>query len=597
MPDQEDLLKKVAFLEDEVNSLKLRLARLEGQSVQSSSLGENTGSALKKENNAKESHYHYDGIKESHDLKEEHSAKEKVRPGHSFRDTVLTKDGLESMIGGQLLNRIGIVILLFGVAYFLKYSFDNRWINEVGRIIIGLIGGISLLVAGDFAMSRKYSYFSQGLTGGGIAVIYLTTFAAANFYNIFGAPVAFGLLAITALAGGILSVRQNAFGVAILSTIGGFLSPFLIGSKSAHPVPLLSYIVILNLVVLSLAYYKNWRSLNLLSFAGTVLVYILYKSQSAAAKDVLVIELFLAVYFVIFGTLAFFYNVRHKKPTQAPDVLLMVLNIAFFLAASLDNLHRFGNWHGLFVIALAVVYLVVSLTIQKRKSGDNLLFLSLLGIGLALVTIAIPIQLKGAWIDIAWVVEAVALVYSGIRAENKWVWRAGLLLLVFAALIQTTRYVSKTIVPIFNLHSFASFLAIAGFFLAFYWFYSRPGAADRGKVIWPAAVLGTGLALKQVSQEVTAAVYHYKLGFQSSFAESLAWAVLAVMIMAVGMTRDIKGFRFISLALFGLTVTKIMLFDLSNLAMVFRVVILLTMGAILVGVSFAYQRKEKGVEK
>lgn len=573
MIDQEDLLKRVESLEEEVNSLKLKLARLENQAIQGISPRVKTSQ------------------------QDKHSAKEDLQSRRPLKKTLLTKDGLERMIGGQLLNRIGIVILLFGVAYFLKYSFDNRWINEVGRIIIGLTGGVLLLVAGDIAMNRKYIYFSQGLTGGGIAVIYLTTFAAANYYNIFSPVAAFMLLVLTALAGGFLSVRQNAFGVAILSTIGGFLSPFLIGSKSGHPIPLFSYITILDLLVLSLAYYKNWRSLNLLSFAGTVFVYILYKSQSTATPEVLAVELFLAAFFVIFGTLAFFYNVRHKKPTRAPDVLLMVLNIAFFLAASLDNLHRFGNWHGLFVISLAVLYLVVSLTIQRKKSGDNLLFLALLGIGLALVTIAIPIQLNGAWVDIAWMVEAVTLVYGGIKAENKWVSRAGLFLLTFASLFQTTEYVPKTIAPVFNLHSLAAFLAIAGFFLVFYWFNSKPGAADGKIIIWPAAVLGTGLALKQVSWEVVTAVYYFKLGIQNSFAVSLSWAVLAVIIITVGMARDIKGFRFISLALFGLTVSKIMLFDLSNLAMVFRVVILLTVGAILVGVSFAYQRKEKEVEK
>ena len=589
MPDQNDLLSKIESLEDEIDTLKLRLDRLEKREAQSIASDKGKGPVPETASAAE--------VFGPPSLDQGHKAIKKLSFRSSSIKNALTRDGLESMIGGQFLNRIGIIILLIGVAYFLKYAFDNGWINEVGRIIIGLIGGVSLVVAGDIAMNRRYAYFSQGLTGGGIAIIYLTTFAAANYYSIFSPAAAFGLLVVTALAGGILSVRQNAFGVAILSTIGGFLSPFLIGSKSSQPIPLLSYIVVLDLVILSLAYYKNWRSLNLLSFAGTFLVYVIYKSQHIAAAEVLVNELFLAAFFAIFGALAFLYNVRHKKPTEALDVLLMVLNIAFFLGASLENLSRFDSWHGLFVVSLAVLYLMVSLFIQKSKSGDKLLFLSLLGIGLALVTIAIPIQLKGVWIDIAWLVEAAALVYSGLKADNKWVWRAGLLLLVFASLAQTTNYVPKNIVPVFNLHSLTAFLAIAGFFLVFYWFYSRPGAADREKIIWPAAVLGTGLALWQVSREVVSLVYYFKSGLQNSFAVSLSWAILAIVIMGVGMARDIKGFRFISLALFGLTVSKIMLFDLSNLAMVFRVIILLLVGAILVGVSFAYQRKDTGVKK
>ncbi|OPX84132.1 MAG: hypothetical protein A4E53_03907 [Pelotomaculum sp. PtaB.Bin104] len=388
--------------------------------------------------------------------------------------------------------------------------------------------------------------------------------------------------------------------MAIISTIGGFLSPFLIGSQSDQAAALLGYIVVLDLVILYLAYYKNWRSLNLLSFAGTAIVYIVYNSQSSLNQETLIIELFLAAFFVIFGTLAFFYNLRHQKPTKAPDVLLMVGNIAFFLSASLENLNQFNDWHGLFVLSLAVLYLVVSLNIQRKKSGDNLLFLSLLGIGLALVTIAIPIQLEEPWVDIAWLVEAIVLVYGGIRAENKGVWRSGVLLLLFSSLAQMNTFVLGKAIPVFNFYSLGAYLAIAGFFLVFYWFYSRPDTFDRLErkiVTWPTAALGTGLALRQLAREVSAIVHYYQLGFQDIFAVSLAWAVLAIIFMAIGMLKEIKGFRYISLAMFGITVIKIMLFDLSSLAIVFRVVILLTVGAILVGVSFAYLRKERGEQK
>lgn len=575
MMDQEDgLQRKIENLEEEVQSLQSRVTRLENLVAQKDHFALSPDLPPISENRPPE------------------NAPFK-RPEFSAK---INRDNLESMIGGQLLNRIGIIVLLFGVAYFLKYSFDNRWINEVGRVIIGLIAGVSLLAAGDFTMGRRYIYFSQGLSGGGIGVIYLSTFAAANYYHIFSPAMAFGLLAVTALAGGVLSIRQNAFAVAILSTLGGFLTPFLIGSKSTSPVPLLSYIVVLDLVVLSLAYYKNWRSLNLLSFFGTAAVYLVYQSM-ASFKEPLLIELFLIVFFVIFGALTFFYNVRHKEPTRGADVLLMVLNVGFFLAASLNNLHGYGKWHGLFAIALAVIYLGVSVSIQKKKTGDNLLFLSLLGIGLALVTLAIPLQLDGEWITAAWLVEAVALVYSGFRGANVWVQRAGLFLLGLTSLLRMPEYIPRTTPPVFNLHSFSAFLAITGFFLVFYWFYSRPGAADREKVIWPAAVFGTVLALTQVSWEVTAAVRYFKLGYQDNFAVSLSWAVLAVILLAVGMVKEINGFRFIALALFGITVSKIMLIDLSNLAMIFRIVILLVMGAILVGVSFVYQRKDKKVEK
>ncbi|MHB8156091.1 MAG: DUF2339 domain-containing protein [Desulfocucumaceae bacterium] len=571
----QDHLKRIEKLENEVSALKARVYQLEkgsGQAVPSSQ-----PSALPPV------------ISEKPDAQS--PKKMKQESGVNWRD------GLESLVGGKLLNRVGILVLLFGMAYFLKYSFDNNWIGETGRIIIGLLAGIAFLVVGDFTMGRKYTYFSQGLSGGGIAIVYLTTYAAANFYDIFSPAIAFGLLALTALAGGMLAVRQNAYAVAVLSTLGGFLTPFLIGSDSNNPVPLLSYIAVLNLVVLCLAYYKNWRSLNFISFIGTVLVYTIYKASHYSLQETLAYETFLLIYFVIFGSLAFFYNIRHSKPTMAPDVFLMASNIGFFLAASLDNLSGQEDWHGLFVVSMALIYLTVSTLLQRRRMGDNLLFLSLLGIGLALVTIAIPLQLEGDWRDTAWVAEGIMLIYAGIRAGNRWVHRSGLSVLVMASLFQLTSYTPYSYytehAPVINAHSASAFLAVAGFFLAFYMFHKKDGLPDRRFVLWPAAIYGTFLALRQVSLEVMNAIKYYKLDYQAEFAISLSWIIIAVLIIAIGMLRDIKGFRFIALALIGITLSKIMLFDLNNLDMIFRVLILFIVGAILLTISFIYQRKDR----
>lgn len=560
------MMQRVEELEGEVSFLKTRLARLE-----------------------QEAGYKTPGDQGS--MKARRQAAEKVSgaSGAGIKD-VLTREGLESLIGGKLLNRVGIIVLLAGIAYFLKYSFDNNWINETGRIIIGLLAGTSLMVAGDLAMKRGYNYFSQGLSGGGIAVIYLTVYAGTNFYHIFNPGISFTLLALTALSGGILSVRQNAYGVALLSTLGGFMSPFLIGSSDPHPVPLLGYVALLDLAVLFLAYYKNWRSLNIISFIGTALVYIIYMSSYNSPAEVAVNGVFLLVFFVIFGSLAFLYNVRNKRPTEIWDVLLIVLNTAFFLAASLENLRQYDGWHGLFAVFLAAVFLLTSLWLQKRKTGDSLLTGAMLGTGLALVTVAIPLQMDGEWCTVFWLAEAIILFYLGVRARNIWVQRAGLSLLVLTSVFQMSEHVYKA-VPVVNLHSLGSYLAIAGLFFAFSALYRDTGLKDR-KLAWPLAVFGIIMALDQLSWEVTNFYRYYKLGHQYDFAVSLVWVAAALVLMLIGMLKNIKGFRLAALALFGLTVGKVLLFDLQHLAMVLRVIILLVVGVILVGVSFVYQRKD-----
>lgn len=511
----------------------------------------------------------------------------------------LTRENLENAIGGKLLNRVGIVVLLFGVAYFLKYSFDNQWIGEVGRVVIGFLAGISLLVAGDLVMRRDYSYFSQGLTGGGIGVIYLTTFAAANFYFLISSGTAFALLVLTALSGGLLAVRQNAFAVAVLSTLGGFLSPFLIGSTEANQVVLLSYIAVLDLAVLCLAYYKNWRSLNLLAFFGTCLVYLVYQATSwhSSLEVMWLNQAYLTLYFVIFATLTFLYNVKHQQPTKAPEIVLLVLNAAFFFTTGADNLDsHYHSWLGLFAIFLAASYLTVGVILNKRKKADNFLFLALLGTGLAFVTIAIPLQLEDdRIIASAWLVEAIILFYAGLKGGNIWVRRAGLALLTLVTFSfqGDYYYFNEQQMPLLNYYSLASAISVIGFFFVAHMFYHHQSKTKVERLlVWPAAVIGTFLAIKQLSWEVTTAIAYFKLDYAEAFAISLSWLVFAVFLMIMGMTRDLKGMRFISLALFCITTFKIMILDLSGLDMAFRILILLIVGAVLIGVSFVYQRKE-----
>ena len=580
MSDQRELLDQIESLRAEVKQLTARVAALEAGQTE-------------RLNTAKPGPVEY--------VQKEKLIQppKRVSP---LKKVSFNKEGLEHAIGGKLLNRVGIVVLLFAMAYFLKYSFDNQWIGELGRVVIGYLGGLGLLLAGELAMKRQYRYFSQGLTGGGLGVIYLTTFAAANFYHLISSGAAFALLVLTALAGGLLAVRQQAFAVALLATVGGFLTPFLIGSEEANTVALLSYVTVLDLAVLYLAYFKQWRSLNLLAFVGTVLVYTVSHniSYQTGTTDLWINQGFLSVFFIIFGTLVFLHNIRHRQPTRGWDMALLVFNAAFYFAAGAANLDsHYGDWLGLFSVLLAALYLLVALLLQKRQHGDDLLFLALLGTGLAFVTIAIPLQLdKEEIVAAAWLVEALVLIYGGIRGKNLWVRRAGVALLSFVSLslhLDGAPYFQEPPMPLINTYSWAANLSVLGFFLVAHWFYNGQDLAEgERKKVWPAAVIGTLLAIKQITWEVANAIGYFKVDYSVDFSVSLAWVALAVFLMALGMLRNLKGFRLIALGLFCLTTLKVMLHDLNDLAMIFRVLILFIVGAILVTVSFVYQRRDKG---
>lgn len=142
---------------------------------------------------------------------------------------------IESTIGLVWLNRIGLLALFFGVAFFLKYAFDNRWIGELGRVVLGLMAGFGMIVGSEFTRRKNYTVISQGLHGGGIGILYLSIFAAFGFYKLIGAIPAFLFMSIVTLYCGFWSTRTDWVSSAVIGVIGGFLTPFLIGSGKIAP--------------------------------------------------------------------------------------------------------------------------------------------------------------------------------------------------------------------------------------------------------------------------------------------------------------------------------------------------------------------------
>lgn len=399
---------------------------------------------------------------------------------------------------------------------------------------------------------------------------------------------------LESLSGGKL---LNRLGILIL--LFG-LAPLLIGRAGANPVVLLGYLAVLDVAILYLAFHKQWRSLNHLAFLGTALVYALSQGLSNQTANLWINLSFLTFYFVIFGTQVFFYNIHYRRPTEVWDVLLLVLNAAFFFIASAASLaSRYEDWLGLFAIILALLYLMVALSLKKRRKGDDLLFLSLLGTGLAFVTMAIPLQLKEMWVtELAWTVEALVLFFVGLKGKNLWVRWAAFLLLGYVLLSLHWAgypYFETAMLPLVNAYSLAANLSVLGCFLLSHFLHHAKGISEpERKLVWPAAVLGTILAVKQLTWEVDNALSYFMLRFSLDFSVSLAWVAFALFLLLVGLTQNLKGFRYMSLILFGLTICKVIFFDLSGLNMILRMLILIMVGSILVGVSFIYQRREKG---
>ena len=167
----------------------------------------------------------------------------------SFRlQTAGTSDDAESLettIGTRWLLYVGIVAIVIGVAYFEKLAIENGWIGETARVLQGAVVGLALVYVGTRFVRAGYALYGQMISGGGAAILYVSTYAAFNYYHLIDRPVAFVLMvAITAMTAW-LADRQQSQGLAVLAVGGGFGTPFLLPGSTDAQIALFGYDAIL----------------------------------------------------------------------------------------------------------------------------------------------------------------------------------------------------------------------------------------------------------------------------------------------------------------------------------------------------------------
>src|SRR5579864_3824229 len=172
---------------------------------------------------------------------------------------------LESRIGSHWLNRIGIAALLIGVSYFLKFAFDNNWIGPAGRVTIGLLAGIAMVVWSERFRSKGYKAFSYSLKAVGIGAMYLSLWAAFQVYSLIPSSFAFVMMLAVTAATAAMALAQDAQILAAFALTGAFSTPLLLSTGQNREIALFAYVAILDLATLALVRFKPWRRLLVMS--------------------------------------------------------------------------------------------------------------------------------------------------------------------------------------------------------------------------------------------------------------------------------------------------------------------------------------------
>ena len=317
------------------------------------------------------------------------------------------RSDLEARIGSQWLNRIGIVALLIGLSYFLKYAFENNWIGPAAQILIGLIAGAGVVVWSEWFRIRGYHAFSYSLKAVGIGALYLSLWAAFQVYSLISMGMAFAaMVVVTAVSAG-LAVLQNAEILAAFALAGGFATPVLVSTGQNHQVALLSYLALLDVATLAMIFPRAWPRLLLLSFAGTVALYFAWYAQFYSARQFALTFAFATLFWSIFALATM---VGSGRGSIVPRSVLMVaaLNgVVYFLQVYL--MLESATARAWLAAVLAIVYMLLARQGRSQAwlQGTNL------ALAIGFITVAIALRLQEVWISLGWFVEAALLMAAG----------------------------------------------------------------------------------------------------------------------------------------------------------------------------------------
>jgi uncharacterized membrane protein len=505
---------------------------------------------------------------------------------------------LEALIAGRWLNRVGILAVIIAVSFFLKYAFDNDWVGPTGRVAVGIVLGAAMLPWSQWLLGRGYSYFSEGIAALGQATLLLSIWAGCRYYTLFSTNVGFAaMIAVTAVMAAV-ALGRNSERIALLSLLGGFLTPLLLSTGRNEEFALFTYLLILGSGLLILAARRDWRSLAPISFVFTQIYfwgwYETFYRTEALERTIIFSTLFFLLYLALPVV-----GVVRSSSLDAIGVLVVLVNSFAYLVALYAMLWPEDRWPlTLLVLALSAGHVAVARFVPSPKPGEWPLPRQLFaGLALTFVTLAIPIRLEGKWITLALAVEGAILVWTGFRSPAALLRRAGLSLVAVAAL----RLVFFPLpAPHFLLNErFASYVAVIacmGVALFAARQYGQALGDTETSVLGVLAVAVNVYALLALSLELWDYFGHsvsvgIDRGLAQHLALSLLWTAYASALIVTGMKRQSALLRWQALVLFGLVVAKVFLYDSSYLERFYRIMSFFILGLVLLVVSFLYQSK------
>jgi uncharacterized membrane protein len=443
-----------------------------------------------------------------------------------------------------------------------------------------------------------YRYFADGIAGLGAAVLYLALYAAWNFYHLVPQPVAFsGMVLVTAWLTQ-WAWRRQSRGLILLAYLSGLLIPALLSTGTDQHLALFSFLAVLDAAFLVLSERLQWQAPQRLGWSATQIYFWSWYVRFYRQALLGITLSFGLIFFVLFlAPIAWAVLGRLKPARRIPLAIANTVNVLVVLTALLWPDHRWP----LTLLTLALAAGLGALVLKAPATVQSGERIALAGLALALATVAVPYRLDGNWIPVVWALEALALIACGLQGRLSGLRRAGLLVFAAAGFRLIFFTAERPVHQLFLNRRFATFAIVVACMAAAQWLAQRDGLPERERKEFAALEAALHVfALVALSLEVWDALHRagargvVDIHLAPQLGLSLLWTVYASGLMLGGVRGQRRVLRWQALMLFALVTAKVFFYDLSFLSSGYRILSFLVLGALLLGVSFLYQRRFSG---
>jgi uncharacterized membrane protein len=538
----------------------------------------------------------------------------------------------EAWLGARGLGWAAVVLLLLATAFFFRELFERNLIGPLGRVSIGLSIGCAACIAGYRQHRKGWPILSQMLTAAGIALIYLSTFASFGYYKLLDPnPAGVFLTLVIALAFG-LALAYDARAIALMATIGGLLNPILLDTGEDRYVGLFTYLVILNAGVAGVLLVRRWRVLGPMAVVGAHILFWMWydrnfhpsKLSAAVAFHLSLTGLWIVQQ--ILGPMA-----RSAKLTVDEAVRIFVQAI-LLAAAGYWLLHDdYRPWIGSIALAAAIVHTGLTWLALRRRPDDPIHAMCEWTIAMGYLAAVMPLQATAPWVAVCWAVQGLALWRFSLAIRSIEMRVMGFALLAMAvgrfAFWQSIEghWNRLPFVPILNAFALSGLAVAAACLVAAVMSRRAKPSADSpdfllGRIvglgglflIWVvlsfeahdyfssqrnlpqdqlhAALLREGFDSDRADIRDAVARRDLRLARSSQVALSITWGLYALVLMALGLRLPSRPLRWSALALFGVTLVKVIVLDMERLPGLYRVAAFFGLSLLMGAAAWSYQK-------